>query len=509
MSTSDFEERVVTVPLRDANDKPIQERADFAMKIVREHLAQHFSDEAEVVLDTTVNEAVWANGRQNPRARSASARPGSSRTASPSSKPSTPSSVLRATFTGSSYVGVFARAIDDLLLVRPDVDEELADALGEELGAEPLLTTVGGANTVGSLATGNENGVLVSRAATEREQSRIAEAADCEVGELPGEINAAGNVVLERLRCVRPPGPPARVDRDDQRDPRRPRGPWRSRRRADGRHRCGRQQHGRALSPQIDRIGAPSGRGGARRARRSGTINYGAPLIGSGLSPPTKDTSSARTPPVPNWVGSRRRSASSTEAEAHPVETPPHPGESRSVRRFCPFLSLNAELRAVCPPSNVGPLTKYYGDVRDRRRVVCRRGWRGVRLLRAERRRKDDRDPHPPRVPVADERGATLIGHDAHLTGGRRPTGSRSAACSRCSCLIRSRPAASTLGWGSISPTAHYDPLRTARERRVRHRRCSRPVHGDACARTPRGLPVPAGRPRQLTVCSVVTDSGA
>ncbi|MFO8114915.1 MAG: translation initiation factor IF-6 [Halorubrum sp.] len=104
--------------------------------------------------------------------------------------------MLRATFTGSSYVGVFARAIDDLLLVRPDVDEELAEALGEELGAEPLLTTVGGANTVGSLATGNENGVLVSARATEREQTRIAEAADREVGELPGEINAAGNVVL-------------------------------------------------------------------------------------------------------------------------------------------------------------------------------------------------------------------------------------------------------------------------------------------------------------------------
>ena len=67
MSTSDFEERVVTVPLRDANDKPVQERADFAMKIVRGHLAQHFSvDEEEVVLDTSVNEVVWANGRQNP-----------------------------------------------------------------------------------------------------------------------------------------------------------------------------------------------------------------------------------------------------------------------------------------------------------------------------------------------------------------------------------------------------------------------------------------------------------
>ncbi len=67
MSTSDFEERVVTVPLRDANDKPVQQRADYAVKIVRGHLAKHFSvDEADVILDTSVNEAVWANGRQNP-----------------------------------------------------------------------------------------------------------------------------------------------------------------------------------------------------------------------------------------------------------------------------------------------------------------------------------------------------------------------------------------------------------------------------------------------------------
>ncbi len=67
MSTSDFEERVVTVPLRDANDKPVQQRADYAVKIVREHLAKHFSvDGEDVILDASVNEAVWANGRQNP-----------------------------------------------------------------------------------------------------------------------------------------------------------------------------------------------------------------------------------------------------------------------------------------------------------------------------------------------------------------------------------------------------------------------------------------------------------
>ena len=67
MSTAEFEERVVTVPLRDANEKPVQQRADYAMKIVRQHLAKHFSVEPEEVrLDASVNEAVWANGRQNP-----------------------------------------------------------------------------------------------------------------------------------------------------------------------------------------------------------------------------------------------------------------------------------------------------------------------------------------------------------------------------------------------------------------------------------------------------------
>ena len=67
MSTSEFEERVVTVPLRDAKQKPVQQRADYAMKIVRAHLAKHFSvDGDDVLLDGSINEAVWENGRQNP-----------------------------------------------------------------------------------------------------------------------------------------------------------------------------------------------------------------------------------------------------------------------------------------------------------------------------------------------------------------------------------------------------------------------------------------------------------
>ena len=104
--------------------------------------------------------------------------------------------MLRATFTGSSYVGVFARVVDDLLLVRPDVDDDLADDLGAELDADVLATTVGGSNTVGSLVAGNENGLLVSERTTDRETARLAETVDREVRELPGRINAAGNVIL-------------------------------------------------------------------------------------------------------------------------------------------------------------------------------------------------------------------------------------------------------------------------------------------------------------------------
>ena len=67
MSAGDFEERVVTVPLRDAKAAPTQEQADKAMSLIRGHLAKHFAvDEDAVRLDPSINEAIWSNGRQNP-----------------------------------------------------------------------------------------------------------------------------------------------------------------------------------------------------------------------------------------------------------------------------------------------------------------------------------------------------------------------------------------------------------------------------------------------------------
>lgn len=104
--------------------------------------------------------------------------------------------MLRASFAGSSYVGVFARATDDVVLVRPDLSDELVADLEAEFDAPVLKTNVGGSGTVGALATGNENGILVSSRATDREKERIADATGLPVVGLPGRINAAGNVVL-------------------------------------------------------------------------------------------------------------------------------------------------------------------------------------------------------------------------------------------------------------------------------------------------------------------------
>ncbi|MFC4450682.1 MULTISPECIES: 50S ribosomal protein L31e [Halorussus] len=67
MSANDFEERVITVPLRDAKAAPKHERADKAMSLVRDHLSQHFKvEDDEVRLDPSINEEVWSRGRKKP-----------------------------------------------------------------------------------------------------------------------------------------------------------------------------------------------------------------------------------------------------------------------------------------------------------------------------------------------------------------------------------------------------------------------------------------------------------
>ncbi|WP_121743944.1 translation initiation factor IF-6 [Natronorubrum halophilum] len=190
----------------------------------------------------------------------------------------------RLAFAGSAYVGVFARATDSCVLVRPDVDDDVVADLTDELEVPAIRTTVGGSSTVGALAMGNENGLLVSSRALEYERERLEDAVDVPVAELPGNINAAGNVVLANdYGAYAHPDLPRNAIRivKDTLDVPVERGDL-----ADVRTvgtaavatNSGVLCHPKATDDELDRLED------VLDVRADvGTVNYGAPLVGSGL----------------------------------------------------------------------------------------------------------------------------------------------------------------------------------------------------------------------------------
>ncbi|MFB6106506.1 MAG: translation initiation factor IF-6 [Halobacteriaceae archaeon] len=192
--------------------------------------------------------------------------------------------MLRVAFSGSPYVGVFARATPDCVLLRPDLDDDLREAVAEELAVPAVPATVGGSSTVGSLAVGNENGILVSGRVTDRERTAIAEATDLRVASLPGRINAAGNVVLanDRGAYVHPDLSRAAVqavrETLDVSVTRGQLGGVQTVGTAAVANNRGVLCHPKATDDELDAVeealGVPAD---------VGTINYGGPLVGSGL----------------------------------------------------------------------------------------------------------------------------------------------------------------------------------------------------------------------------------
>ena len=104
--------------------------------------------------------------------------------------------MLRTAFAGSPYVGVFAATTPNGVIVRPDIGDEVADAIAAELGVRVIMTTLGGSATVGAVCVGTAAGVVMTDQLTQRERARVEDALGVPVATVPGPINAVGNVVV-------------------------------------------------------------------------------------------------------------------------------------------------------------------------------------------------------------------------------------------------------------------------------------------------------------------------
>ncbi|WP_319507266.1 translation initiation factor IF-6 [uncultured Methanolobus sp.] len=92
----------------------------------------------------------------------------------------------------SPIIGAFATCTEDVALVPLGTPENTRDDIGQLLQVNVVETLVNGSTIVGSLCRGNSNALLVPRGSTIRGQDKI----DIPIYELPGKLNAVGNVVM-------------------------------------------------------------------------------------------------------------------------------------------------------------------------------------------------------------------------------------------------------------------------------------------------------------------------
>ncbi len=91
-------------------------------------------------------------------------------------------------------LGVFATCTEDFVFVPPDISDETLIDLEVSLGVTGVRTSVGGSSIVGSLIGGNSNGIIASGFILERELRKIRKYS--RAARLSGELNASGNLIL-------------------------------------------------------------------------------------------------------------------------------------------------------------------------------------------------------------------------------------------------------------------------------------------------------------------------
>ena len=96
-------------------------------------------------------------------------------------------------FNGNPYVGVYAAANDEVLVVGPEVPRRTGRTMADALEVRLVETTLAGSGVVGSLIAMNSTGAIVSGLAERNELGRLGMP---RVKLLSDRLNAAGNNIL-------------------------------------------------------------------------------------------------------------------------------------------------------------------------------------------------------------------------------------------------------------------------------------------------------------------------
>lgn len=95
---------------------------------------------------------------------------------------------------GSSLLGVFARCTEKVVLAPLEAGPEALEALEKALKVPALRGQIAGSSVLGSLICGNSHGFVVTHHATNGELSILREHG--RASRLPTKTNAAGNIIL-------------------------------------------------------------------------------------------------------------------------------------------------------------------------------------------------------------------------------------------------------------------------------------------------------------------------
>ncbi len=95
---------------------------------------------------------------------------------------------------GSPVLGVFATCTEEFVFVPYDASDETIQDIEESLSVKAIRSSVGGSFIIGSLLCGNSNGAIAAGFILDKEIRSIRK--HMKAARLSGELNAAGNLIL-------------------------------------------------------------------------------------------------------------------------------------------------------------------------------------------------------------------------------------------------------------------------------------------------------------------------